>query len=722
MSDPPATAPILLSSRRSAALLDGRGDLVLAREMRGAMAEWGGVIGQCVRLTGAWRFALRRDDRETDLSTTLEDTDTRGTRWQSRHRWDDLSISQSVTVLESVPGVVRTLRCESPGGAPGTLTVTSEFAPYLLPVLVEGIRPRYFRVDTSGDELRVRQRGFGLAVRSNVPPTRLFLNRGSWIGGHFRGRVDEIGVEHSLPLTPGVASELRVLVTGGLDRDLDSARAAAQLALADPDRAAAELDATERAWTDATPTLRFPDAPALERGYARARFALRRLYSAPGDGMTGLVAGFPWYAALWGRDLAWMLWAVLWLGDFDWTRGSIDTVVRFQSRAAVPVLAGETGELPMQISPGPIFFYGTSDTTLYFPLLMRRWAEHQGASTLPEGWPDAVRAMIAWGEARCDPGTGLLRNGGEVETISAATGSLARVRYGIDAPDTTIWDSTDRRSHAVDLQVLWYRALGAAAELLPGTPDGGPTRWRAAAERVAVAIRTDYAWGAEGYLYDTIRHGRPVAQVRPNALRAVSAGLLPPEAARRCVERAAQEDLTTSWGVRTLSSRDPSYRPDAYHDGQVWTIATAWAADAALAVGDAERGVAYLTAIAERYEAESGGANECYRGDSPIAFDSCFLLGFSVAPFLTVMFERLWGLEVDARSSRLRVRTTFPVRWRSAAIDNLRVGEGVVSLDWSPERLRVRWFGARALTVDAGSGDVTVPPGAAVDVPPSAPP
>ncbi len=713
--DPPAKTPVLLSSRRSAALLDGRGDLELTREMRGAPAEWGGVIGQCVRLTGPWRLALRSAGVDGDLPGALRAAETGGGRWRSLHRWNGFEFAHSVAALERVPGVLRTLRCAPREGPPGTLTVTSYFEPFLLPVLVEGIRPRYFRVDTGTDELRVRQRGFGLSVRSNVAPSLLFLNRGSWIGGHYRGRVDEIGVEYSLPVAPDAPSELRILVTGGLDRDLDPAREEAARALADPDGAAAEVDQADRDWTDATPTLRFPDAPALERGYARARSALRRLYCAPGDGLTGLVAGFPWYAALWGRDVAWMLWAVVWLGDFDWARRSIDTIVHFQSHANVPVLAGEAGELPMQISPGPVFFYGTSDTTLYFPLLMRRWVEHAGASQLPVGWPDAVRGMIGWGEARCDPATGLLRNGGEVETISAATGSLARVRYGIDAPDTTIWDSTDRRSHAIDLQVLWTRALDAAAEIVPGVADGTSARWRAAAERVARAIRTEYVWDAEGYLYDTVRNGRPVPQLRPNALRAVSAALLPPDLARRCVARAARDDLTTPWGVRTLSSGDPGYRPDAYHDGQVWTIATAWAADAALAVGDADRGVAYLTTIADRYEA--GGANECYRGDAPVPYDSCFLLGFSVAPFLTVLFERLWGLAVDARSSRLRVRTTFPARWTAAAIDNLKIGDGTVALDWSPERLRVRWFGPRALTVDAGAGDVTVAPGASADVP-----
>ncbi len=712
-----ARAPVLLTSPTSAALLDGHGDLELPREMRGASVDWGGVIAQCVRLTGPWRLALRCGEAEGTLPTTLVAEAAAPARWGSRHRWNGFDLVQTVAAVGSPPGVVRTLTCSRASGPLTTLTVTGTFAPFLLPVLVEGIRPRYFRAETAADELRIRQRGFGLSVRANVLPSRLFLNRGSWIGGHFSGRIDEVGIEHEIPVGPGSPAELRILISGGLDRSLSDAAGAAGSALADPLRAAAEIAAADRAWEEASPTFRFPDAPALERGYAAARAALRRLYCAPGDGLTGLVAGFPWYSAIWGRDLAWMLPAVLWMGDFDWARRSIDTMLRFQSRAPVPLLGGATGELPMQVSPGPIFFYGTSDTTLYFPLVMDRWGAHTGAPSLPAGWPAGIRAMIAWAEGRTDPATGLVRHGGEAESISSATGALARVRYGIDSPDTTIWDSTDRRDHAIDVQVLWWRALGAAAGLLADDPGSRSSDWRATADRLAATIRARYAWPAEGYLYDSLRAADPVARLRPNALRAVSAGLLPPEEARRLVARAAQDDLTTPWGVRTLSSRDPGYRPDAYHDGQVWTIATAWAADAALAVGNAELGVRYLSTIAERYAREGGFANECYRGDRDAPFDSCFLLGFSVAPFLSVLFERLWGIAPDARTGQLSVRPSFPAGWRSAAIERLRLGSGSVSLAWVPGRLTVEWSGPGGLSVDAGAGPVRVAAGASADVP-----
>ncbi|HTZ61855.1 MAG TPA: amylo-alpha-1,6-glucosidase [Thermoplasmata archaeon] len=715
IAPPPAIHPPLLTSRSAAALLDGRGDLELVRETRGAPVDWGGVMASCVRLTGPWRLDLRSGDSETSLPATTISAGLSDGLFVSRHRWGGFEIEQRVAPVDDVPGVVRSLRCTRSSGV-AALTVTSRFVPYLLPVLVEGIRPHLFRLETRDETLRVQQRTFGLEYRSRPLPELLFVNRGSWIGGRYRGRVEEIGAQYTLRVDPSTPAELAIVLQGGLDRALDSRAAAAAAVLADPDAAARRVVTADRRWTDATPTFRCPDAPALERAYVAAREGLRRLYSAPGDDLTGLVAGYPWYAAIWGRDLAWMLWAVLWLGDYDWAARSIDSLLRFQARSALPVLGGEAGELPMQVAPGPIFLYGTSDTTLYFPLLMAGWSAHAGAP-VPSAWIESVRAMIAWGEARTDPSTGLLRNGGEAEEIEAATAALARVRYGIDAPDTTIWDSADRRAHAVDIQVHWWRALRAAAGLVGDDRSGSAERWRSTADRLAATLGREYAWPAEGYLYDSLRDGRPIPQVRPNALRAVSAGLLPAALARSVVARAAADDLTTPWGVRTLSAKDPAYDPQAYHAGQVWTIATAWAADAAFAIGDAERGLRYLLTIAERYGDEGGSANECYRGDRPEPFDSCFLLGFSVAPFLTVLFERLWGLSVNAGAGVLTVRPAFPTSWGSAALDNLRVGDGSVGLDWSPERLRVRWLGPRPLTVRTADEVATLPSGQSADLP-----
>ncbi len=705
--------PTVLHSLSAAVLLDLRGEIELVREARGGPVEWGGVYGQLVRLSGPWRLALTTPEGTFGLTDPRPEVSVQGALFESHHRFGSLDAVQRIAPLASLPGAMRALSLRSSGSAPVHVRVTSTLSPYLLPVLVEGIRPVSFEVETATEELRVRHRGFALSFRSDPVPSQLYIDRTPWPGGRHVGPVEEITSAHELLLPPGEPHEIRFCVIGGLERDLHGLlRELARPPLPDPVAEAAELRRAREEWEASTPEMSLPDAPELSRAYPLARAALRRLYSRPGDGLTGLVAGYPWYCALWCRDIAWMLPAVLWLGDLSWAERSIDSVLRFQALADLPVVGGELGELPMQISPGPIFLYGTSDTTLYYPALALQLVRHGFDPAALSSWAEPLSRAIAWGRRRTDPTTGLLRHGGEAAELAAATESLARVSYGIDAVDTTIWDSADRRDHALDVQTLWHSALTAFAELageLPGA--GAPDEAARLAERLARSIRELYLWPAESYLYDSIRAGTPVAKLRPNALRAVSAGLLDPATARSAVERAARADLTAPWGVRTLSSGDPEYSPEHYHGGQVWPIATAWAADAALSVGRTDLGLGYLRTLARMFLDEGGGANECYRGDRPEPFDSCFLLGLSVGPFLTVLFERLWGLRIDARLPALDVRPSFPADWRGATLERLRIGPGQADLSVDRGNLTVRWRGERALRVSTRASVVSVAPG-----------
>ena len=128
-------------------------------------------------------------------------------------------------------------------------------------------------------------------------------------------------------------------------------------------------------------------------------------------------------------------------------------------------------------------------------------------------------------------------------------------------------------------------------------------------------------------------------------------------------------------------------------------------------IGDRDRGLAFLRTNAERIVRENGLANECYRGDRDEPFDSCFLLGFSIAPFLTTIFERLWGLTVRFHEGTLRVDPAFPSGWTGAALRRLRVGPGWVDLEWTPGAVEVRWSGPTELRVEGRSGSIRLAAG-----------
>jgi hypothetical protein len=703
-------SPILLTGLSSAAILSRTGTVTFIRETRGADLDWAGVYGDGVRLTGPWWIRLRTPEGgRWNLAETLVRLTTSRTRATSRHKSRTFLLDQEIVALPDAPAVGRSLAIASSVDHPQALTLESGFRPELAPVLIEGIKPFDYLVQRRGPLLRVVSFGSALECVARPPPTRWLLNDRPWADRSYAGELDSIGSETDLVLEPGKPVRLDWLVTGGLETTVRAHGGRAAGWLASARHWAPQAEARWNSWIERTPNLQFPDDPGMTKAYDLARSALRALYFAPEPRLVGLVAGYPWYAALWCRDIAWMLPAVLWLGDHEWAARTLRSVFRFQAMTALPLLGGERGELPMQIAPGPIFLYGTSDTTLYYADLVRRHAAHARRTDLARELGAGLARVEEWARARLDPATGLIRNGGEAALMRDAARMHGRVHYGFDAKDTTIWDSTDRRDHAIDVQILWMRTLSALAELEPFL-DGAladADRGREI-ERLGAVVRDRYAWPQERYLLDSLRSdGEPVAKLRPNALRAVSAGLLDPAWAREVVARAAGNDLSTPWGIRTLSSRDPAFNPIAYHDGEVWTIATAWAADAAFAAGDQGRALAWLRQIAGVFPAESGLANECYRGDRPEAFNSCFLLGFSVAPFLSLLFERVWGLESirlgPSGSDRpvLRIAPSFPPGWHRASLQGLRLGSGRLSLRWSRPSLRMSWHGRSELLIES---------------------
>jgi glycogen debranching enzyme len=103
--------------------------------------------------------------------------------------------------------------------------------------------------------------------------------------------------------------------------------------------------------------------------------------------------------------------------------------------------------------------------------------------------------------------------------------------------------------------------------------------------KLAQHARTSFTqqfWNEEaGCLYDVVDGSQRDASIRPNQIFAVSLHYSMLSASRaRQVVRTVHRDLLTPLGLRSLSPRDPAYRPryeggvyerdSAYHQGTVW--------------------------------------------------------------------------------------------------------------------------------------------------------
>ncbi len=65
---------------------------------------------------------------------------------------------------------------------------------------------------------------------------------------------------------------------------------------------------------------------------------------------------------------------------------------------------------------------------------------------------------------------------------------------------------------------------------------------------------------------------RLIRSVVSNAGHCLAAGIIDDEKVPRVVRRLFASDMFSGWGIRTLSSRNPAYNPQAYHLGSVWSV------------------------------------------------------------------------------------------------------------------------------------------------------
>jgi predicted glycogen debranching enzyme len=219
---------------------------------------------------------------------------------------------------------------------------------------------------------------------------------------------------------------------------------------------------------------------------------------------------------------------------------------------------------------------------------------------------------------------------------------------------------TPRAGKAVEIQALWYNALRVIEEIAARvTDDWMRNHCRALAELARASFHGLFWNEAEGCLYDYISPaGEPDAAIRPNQIFALSLPhpIITGARARSVVSTVARE-LLTPYGLRSLSPRDPDYRPryegdaysrdTAYHQGTVWAwligpFVTAHLRAHGRTPESLEQARGYLRAFREHLtEAGVGQVSEIFDGDAPHTPRGCIAQAWSVAELLRCELEEL---------------------------------------------------------------------------------
>jgi glycogen debranching enzyme len=464
-----------------------------------------------------------------------------------------------------------------------------------------------------------------------------------------------------------------VLMAGSLDGRPQAEATYKKLAAgyADLLRASAEY---YKKYLAETVSVELPDTQ-IQQAYDWSRVSmLQGIVNNPFLG-TGLVAGYrtsgesqrPGFAWFFGRDSMWTALAFDAAGDFATTRTALQFVSKYQR---------EDGKMPHEIAQGASFVpwfrdfpygYASADATPLYIIAMNDYVTESGdvafakekwdsvwkayqflRSTYDEqGFPKNFGVGHGWVEGgpllpiksefyQCGLGAEALR----------ALSNLARVT-GKDAVATELTRAFEQQTSKVSNAF-----------------------WLADKQRFAFALGTN---------------GKPVDE--PSVLATVPMwfGLPDQKNASAMITQLAGADHQTDWGMRIISDHSPKFSGGGYHYGSVWPLFTGWASVGEYRYHRPQPAYANLRANALlALDGSLGHVTEVLSGDyyQPLSTSSPHQI-WSAAMVVSPLLRGMFGLSTDAKAATLTFAPHFPADWDSLGINNLRVGENKLQLNFT---------------------------------------
>jgi glycogen debranching enzyme len=326
---------------------------------------------------------------------------------------------------------------------------------------------------------------------------------------------------------------------------------------------------------DGRPIQLTPAADALRQ---RARPGLRQAFAdidtlaCHDTGGPWLAAGVPNYVTLFGRDSLIAAWFLLDAAP-EVAVGTLRAVADLQGRTDNPGTQEEPGKILHETRQGELArtgdvpfrrYYGTTDATALFLILLADYTRRSGDPTLADDLRQNALAALDWVRRSRDPVDGLVRYPASRTGKGLYNTSWKDSDDSIFHPDGRI---ATGRVAVVEIQGYTVAALRAAADL--GLDD--PAGLRADADAMAATIDRLFWSDTLGlHAIALTPDGARVETGTSNPGHLLWAGCLTHARAVQVADRLMQPDMWSGWGLRSASTDAARYQPLSYHNGSVW--------------------------------------------------------------------------------------------------------------------------------------------------------
>jgi len=405
-------------------------------------------------------------------------------------------------------------------------------------------------------------------------------------------------------------------------------------------------------------------------------------------------AGLPWFVAPFGRDsLLVSLQNILIYPEF--ARGALDLLGSLQAKEDDAYRDAEPGKILHELRYGELAhfkliphtpYYGTADATpLYLITLHSAWRATGDRALLEQNLATA-EGCLAWIDQYGD------RDGDGFQEYQTRSPVGYENMAWKDSGDSVMYpDGTLVKGPKAlcELQGYVYNAWARMAEVFDALekPDRA-AQLRAKAAALFVRFN-DAFWDEElgFYAYALDGDKKKVLSVASNPGHCLWSGIVPPERAKRVVERLMAPDMWTGWGIRTLSADHKAFNPYNYQTGSVWPHDNAiiamgckfygFGAEAARIAHDVSVAASHflLNQLPELYTAP-----ERMEANFPVQYIGANVPQAWAAGSVFMLTQALLGFLPDAPRGKLYVDPLLPAWLPDLTMRDLRIGNHKLDL------------------------------------------